>query len=126
MSCKVLIIEDDPLLLSIIAGAFARQGFETLSASDGEAGTKIFDAEQPALVVTDIVMPGKEGIATIIELKRAGRPPKIIAISGGGRIANDDFLRWAKHLGADEVMAKPFRMAALVAAGEGLLAAAVN
>jgi len=122
MKTKILVIEDDPFLLPIIAGAFERGGYQALSACEGEAGMRIFHAERPPLVVTDIVMPGQEGIATIIALKGAPRPPKVIAISGGGRITNDHFLRWAKHLGADEVMAKPFQMAALIAVGQQLLA----
>lgn len=122
MASKVLIIEDDTYLLPVIAEAFNRGGFETLSANDGNAGMRIFHAERPVLVVTDIVMADKEGLATIIELKKNPSPPKVIAISGGGRIAGSHVLRWAKHLGADEVMAKPFQMAALVAAARQLLA----
>jgi DNA-binding response OmpR family regulator len=122
MASKVLIIDDDPHLLPMIADAFNRGGFETLSADDGAAGMRLFNAEGPVLVVTDIVMADKEGLETIIELKKNPSPPKVIAISGGGRIAGSDFLRWAKHLGADEVMAKPFQMAALVATARQLLA----
>lgn len=122
MTSKVLIIEDDPHLLPVIAEAFSRGGFATLSADDGAAGMRIFNAECPVLVVTDIVMAEKEGLATIIELKANPSPPKVIAISGGGLIAGSTVLRWAKHLGADEVMAKPFQMAALVAAARQLLA----
>jgi DNA-binding response OmpR family regulator len=121
VSPKVLVIEDDIYLLRLIAAAFERCGFEALSAFDGDMGMRIFNTEQPQLVVADIIMPGKEGIATIIELKGAVRPPKVIAISGGGRLPNNDCLRWAKCLGADEVMAKPFQMTALVAAGQALL-----
>lgn len=119
---KVLVIDDDAALLPMIAEAFRRNGFEALSAHDGNAGMRMFNAEQPVLVVTDIVMPDKEGIATILELKRNANPPKVIAISGGGRIAGDCCLRWASHLGADAVMAKPFQMSALVAAAQQLLA----
>ena len=122
MASKILIIEDDPYLRPMITAAFNRCGFEALSAEDGNSGMRIFNSQGPALVVTDIVMPDKEGIATIIELKRNSAPPKVIAISGGGRIPGCAFLRWAKHLGADEVMAKPFQMSALVATARQLLA----
>ncbi|HEX5776485.1 MAG TPA: response regulator [Caulobacteraceae bacterium] len=122
MPVKVLVIDDDDLLLSLMAAAFRREGFETLSAQDGNAGLRAYNAETPALVVTDIVMPDKEGIATIIELKNRPSPPKVIAISGGGRIPGGCVLRWATHLGADDAMIKPFAMSALVAAGRHLLA----
>ena len=119
---KVLVIDDDPCLLPLMAEAFARRGFRTLSAENGEIGMRIFHEEAPDLVVTDIVMPEKDGIATIIELKRCPIPPKVIAISGGARISSRDCLKWARHLGADETMPKPFRMSALVAAARQLLA----
>lgn len=121
-AATVLVIEDDPYLRPIIAMAFARCGYRTVSACDGCQGMRLFETEAPALVVTDIVMPEKDGIATIIEIKRTCLPAKVIAISGGGSTGNLAYLRWAKDLGADEVMAKPFRMSALVAAGQQLLA----
>jgi len=73
-------------------------------------------------VVTDIVMPDQDGIATILDLKREARPPKLIAISGGGQYGRTCYLEWATHLGADEVLRKPFRMSALVEAASRLLA----
>lgn len=115
----VLVIDDDPALISLMMSAFSRQGFETYSAANGCIGTRLFDAYHPRLVVTDIVMPEKEGIETIMDLKRSVDPPKVIAISGGR--VGCHYLRWAKELGADEVMLKPFPMAALVAAGCRLL-----
>jgi CheY-like chemotaxis protein len=60
-------------------------------------------------------MPEMEGIGAILQIRRKPRPPKIIAISGAGPGGRRDYLSWAKHLGADEVLAKPFRMSQLVA-----------
>lgn len=122
MPPKVLVIDDDPYLLPVMVEALNRCGFAALAAEDGNAGMRMFAAERPALVVTDILMPDKEGLATILDLKRNPSPPKVIAISGGGRLLGNDFLRWAKHLGADEVMAKPFLMSALVATAREVLA----
>jgi len=59
-------------------------------------------------VITDIIMPEQEGIDTIIQIRRERPGIKIVAISGGGRIRNIDFLEMAQSLGADEVIAKPF------------------
>ena len=64
--------------------------------------------EHPDVVITDIIMPEQEGIDTIIQIRRERPGIKIIAISGGGRIRNIDFLEMAQSLGADEVLAKPF------------------
>jgi CheY-like chemotaxis protein len=71
-------------------------------------------AHGPDLVVTDIVMPDIEGIGAIRVIKQSPRPPKVIAISGAGRGRGTDYLSWARHLGADEVLTKPFRMSELL------------
>lgn len=129
MSKSVLVIDDDPRICRLIAMGFERQGYRVFEAANGRAGLKLFNAHHPDLVVTDILMPEMEGIATIMEMKKAGPSltkgaPKIIAISGGGRLVGREFLKWARHLGADDVMAKPFRISALVAMAEDLTGAA--
>jgi DNA-binding response OmpR family regulator len=121
MTVKVLVIDDDPALLRLMENAFARCGFQTFAAKDGVQGVRLCDSQRPDLVVTDILMPEKEGIATIIDVKQGVDPPKVIAISGGGLTAGQDFLCWAKELGADRVMLKPFRMSALVVVARELL-----
>jgi len=77
-------------------------------ASDGVRGLRMFRSEQPDLVITDIIMPEKEGIETIREIRGDCPDAKIIAISGGGRIGNMDFLKVAEKVGASEIIAKPF------------------
>ena len=118
---KVIVIDDDPAVRNVIVAAFNRVGCETRWAVDGRAGVKLFN-EQPAhLVVTDIVMPNQEGIETIRLLKGRERPPMVIAISGGGRRGGQDFLHWARHLGADATLPKPFRTSELIAVARTLL-----
>jgi DNA-binding response OmpR family regulator len=67
----------------------------------------MFRSEKPDLVITDIIMPEKEGIQTITEIRREQPDAKIIAVSGGGRVGNTDFLKIARSLGADDAVAKP-------------------
>jgi CheY-like chemotaxis protein len=113
----VLVVEDDPDLLHLMTQAFVRAGFKTHGARNGREGLRVLGALQPDLMVTDIVMPDMEGIATIIEAKRCSPGARVIAISGGGKYGrSDSFLRWAKELGADEVLAKPFAMSSLIVA----------
>ena len=114
MTKSVLVIDDDPRICQLICRGFEQKGYSVFQASNGRAGLKIFHAEQPDLVITDILMPEMEGIETIMQLRSAAWTPKIIAISGGGRLVGREFLKWARHLGADEVLAKPFRVSALV------------
>jgi DNA-binding response OmpR family regulator len=112
---RVLLIDDDPALLGLMAHAFAAAGYTTLTAENGRKGLNLVDSYEPDLVVTDIVMPEMEGIGAILQICRRPKPPKIIAISGAGPGGRRDYLSWARHLGADEVLAKPFRMSQLVA-----------
>ncbi|HEY8002662.1 MAG TPA: response regulator [Phenylobacterium sp.] len=121
-SCgKVLLIDDDPALLWLMCQAFAAAGYTTRSAENGRKGLRLLDAYQPDLVVTDIVMPELEGIGAILQIRRKPRPPKIIAISGAGPTGRRNYLSWAKHLGADAVLAKPFRMSQIVALSNRLI-----
>jgi DNA-binding response OmpR family regulator len=115
-SCgKVLLIDDDLALLALMAHAFSAAGYTTLTAENGRKGLRLLDAYKPDLVVSDFVMPEMEGIGAILQMRRKPQPPKIIAISGAGPGGRRDYLSWAKHLGADEVLAKPFRMSQIVA-----------
>jgi DNA-binding response OmpR family regulator len=120
-SGKVLLIDDDAVLLGLMAEAFTAAGYTTLTAENGRKGLRLLDTYQPDLVVTDIVMPEMEGIGVILQMRRKPRPPKIIAISGAGPGGRRDYLSWAKHLGADEVLAKPFRMSQIVALSNRLI-----
>jgi CheY-like chemotaxis protein len=66
-------------------------------------------------------MPEMEGIGAILQMRRKPQPPKIIAISGAGPGGRREYLSWAKHLGADEVLAKPFRMSQILAVAHRLV-----
>jgi CheY-like chemotaxis protein len=119
----VLVVEDDAKLLELMTSAFERAGFAVHGAENGRRAIQLLDRVGPDLLVTDIVMPEMEGIATMMGV-RARRPDvAVIAISGGGAYGRGDtYLGWAGQLGADEVLSKPFRMSALIAAARGVLA----
>ena len=114
MSKKVLIVEDEPELLALMGDAFRKADIEVYLAGNGETGLELFDSIQPDLVITDIVMPAKEGVSLIIDIKRSPYNVPVVAISGGGARGCKDYLRWAKELGADLVLQKPFRMSVLL------------
>lgn len=116
-----LVVDDDPMVRDVVARTLGAAGYDVVCANNGTEAVKRF-AESPCpIVVTDIVMPEKEGIETIIELKRLDPAVKILAISGGGRERGKEFLRYASRLGANAVLSKPFRKAELLEIIAGFL-----
>jgi len=111
---KILIIDDDNQFREMLHEMVKREGYIVFSALDGAEGMKIFKQEKPDLVITDIIMPEKEGLETILELKKNVPEVKIIAISGGGRSHPGDYLLTAKYFGADKTLAKPFSKSELL------------
>jgi CheY-like chemotaxis protein len=89
----VLVIEDDDEMRQTICRALRRVGFDTVEAANGRDGIQLATSHQPALVITDIGMPGQDGIETIVELRRTGAGPLIIAMSGMTGRAGFDPLR---------------------------------
>jgi DNA-binding response OmpR family regulator len=106
---KILIIDDDALIRRLIARVLGDEGHDVTVAQDGNDGLKQFRVERPALVISDILMPEKEGIETILEIRREAPSIPILAISGG-----DTFLDIATKLGASGSLSKPFRNAELI------------
>ena len=113
---KILIIDDNNQFREMLHEMVEREGYTVFSALDGAEGMKIFRQEKPELVITDIIMPEKEGLETILELKKMVPEVKIIAISGGGRSHPGDYLRTAKYFGASRTLAKPFSKNELLSA----------
>jgi DNA-binding response OmpR family regulator len=118
----ILVIDDDRAVLHSLAAVLEAEGFNVLMADDGIAGMRVFHQRRPDIVVTDIIMPNQEGIETIVQMRRSRPDMKIIAMSGGGRIGNMDFLSIAQGLGANTTLAKPFDPDELTAAVHDLLA----
>ena len=107
----ILIIDDESMIRESLSNLFTREGYSVEVAVDGADGLKKFSENPARVVVTDIVMPEKEGIETISELRTRYPDVRIIAISGGGRRGNVQFLDIARKLGADAALAKPFTRA---------------
>ena len=112
---SVLMIDDDPVVCAVVKGVLESEGFAVCSAGDAQTGLNRFAELNPDLVIVDILLPGKEGIATILELREANPDARILAITGGGSFAAGDVLRIAELLGADNSLKKPFQPAELLA-----------
>jgi CheY-like chemotaxis protein len=108
MSAHILVIDDDPIVLSMVEAMLVDLGHHVTTACDGQAGMNLFRAAQPDLVITDIMMPMKDGFETIVEIKRLRPDAKIIAMSGGGTMGRRTLLDIAVALGATQKLRKPF------------------
>lgn len=105
---RILVVDDEDLVRLTLRQMLEAAGHVVFEAANGRQGVAL-QAEQPVdLVLTDIIMPEQEGIETIVQLRRKNPKLKIIAISGGGRMKNMDFLKIAANVGADATLAKPF------------------
>ena len=104
---KILIIDDDPSILTMLKRMLEKAGYEVDTAGNGSEGLKKIENFPPDLLVTDIVMPEKEGLELICYLKGKNPELKIVAISGGGRFNYEGYLTGAKLLGADLIFQKP-------------------
>jgi DNA-binding response OmpR family regulator len=111
---RILIIDDDVRICRLMAKTLVGAGHEVIEAFDGDEGLRLFRDRHPAIVITDILLPKRDGIATILELRREAPAIAIIAISGGGYGYGVDYLDFARKLGADRVLPKPFKLAELV------------
>jgi len=118
---KILVLDDEPSILLMIKKMLEKAGHEVDTAINGKEGMLLFDKNKPDLVISDIIMPEKEGLETIFELRRMYPDLKIIAISGGGRIGPDGYLPGAKLLGANMVFQKPLDQKEFVNAVNQLL-----
>lgn len=105
---KILIVDDEEQLRDVLKTVLQDEGHEVVEADNGNAAMEQFRQTPTELIITDIVMPDKEGLETIIDFRRTYPHVKIIAMSGGGRTSPQDYLDMAKKLGAAEVIAKPF------------------
>jgi CheY-like chemotaxis protein len=110
---KVLVIDDDPGFRRMVSLVLTRAQHIVIEAEDGNLGLLRFVEEKPDLVISDIVMPGKEGIETIREIRALSPATPIIAMSGGGANIGLEYLDAAGKLGASSILAKPFRPADL-------------
>lgn len=106
----IVIADDDPTLRAIGEELLADEGYRILQAADGDEALRLIGSEPVDLIVLDMLMPNKDGLETIIELRRRQSDIRILAISSGGRMDIDSLLKPALAFGADRIMSKPLRI----------------
>jgi CheY-like chemotaxis protein len=105
---SVLVIDDDETIRVLLRTILEREGYRVVDAPDGDKGLRQYQESPTDVVITDLIMPGKEGIETIRDLRKKFPHVKIIAVSGGGRIGPESYLKMAKGVGALRTLSKPF------------------
>jgi CheY-like chemotaxis protein len=108
---RILIVDDEDDVRFTLVKALKSLNHEIYQATDGNAALALLAEQSIDLIVTDIFMPNREGLETILEIRMNWPDVKLVAISGGGRIRNTEFLEIAEKFGADLVLKKPFSMA---------------
>lgn len=110
---KILIIDDEESTRIMLRRLLEREGHTVFAAEDGKAGLRMFQETGCDLVVTDILMPEKDGLELILTLRNQNPAVKIVAMSGGGKTGALDFLSLAKTFGAVATLSKPIEKEAL-------------
>jgi DNA-binding response OmpR family regulator len=117
---NILVVEDEIEVQRLIAMRLEQRGHGVTVASTGRQAIPAFDAAAFDVVVCDVLLPDGDGLDVMAHVRRRSNPPRLVAISGGGRFASADYCRTiAMETGADLALLKPFKTGELVAAVEG-------
>lgn len=118
---KILILDDDPDVLHLLRTVLRNAGHHVQTGADGRIGIRHFERFKPDLVITDIVMPERDGMEVIVQMRAADPSLPIVAISGNAATDQGGYLRIAGRLGANRTLSKPFRPSELIEAVNELL-----
>lgn len=107
---KILIVDDEPHMRLLVSSMLESSKHELLTAENGEAALEILRSELVDVVITDLIMPEKNGIDLILEIRQIAPEVKIVAMSGGGGLSGRfDYLPLANLIGATNILRKPFK-----------------
>ena len=119
--CSILVVDDEPGIRDLLSMMLEVAGHSVVTAEDGLQAPKVLASTPVDIVITDLLMPERDGLEFITEVRKKYPNLKIIAMSGGGHIARDSYLRIAKNFGAHLLLEKPFTQAGVLAAVETVL-----
>ncbi len=120
---KILVVDDEAAIREMLQDMLGREGHEVTTAENGQHALSLFLEDQADIVITNILMPEKEGLETIRELREMCPGVKIIAMSGGGQLGTISYLDVARSFGAMETLTKPFTRQRLIDALHDVLGA---
>src|SRR5258708_1888999 len=104
----ILLVDDDDTLADTLTTMLRRSGYDVMRARDGKEAFRLLSLETFDLVLTDVVMPNMDGFELIMKVRQLHADITFIAMSGSGPGGLADYLRIARHLGAGQVLEKPF------------------
>jgi DNA-binding NtrC family response regulator len=120
-ACSILIVDDEPGIRELLCIMLEAAGHSVSTAEDGVQAPKVMASRPIDLVITDLLMPERDGLEFITEVRKKYPKVRIIAMSGGGHIARDSYLRIAKTFGAHYILEKPFNQASVLGAIDSVL-----
>lgn len=118
---RILVVDDDFEFSDLIQSILEAEGHIVEAIPDGSKVISKFRSAPYEIIVLDLIMPNKDGLEVLIELKKLNLHPKVIAVSGGGYGNAADYLSWAKTLGVDFTLQKPFSKDEFLAAVQACL-----
>ena len=110
MAAPILVVDDDPKIVSLVKTYLEREGFRVVTAPDGKAALQAFNEFHPGLIVLDLMLPELDGLALMRIIRERSAVP-IVMLSARGAVADRVY---GIHEGADDYLAKPFSPAELV------------
>ncbi|MDO9511452.1 MAG: response regulator [Bacteroidales bacterium] len=105
---NILVVDDDLAIREVLLNALSKRGYNVVVAEDGAIAIKELSLHPFDLVITDIIMPERDGVELLFTIRRHYPHIKTIAMSAGGRILAEDLLQMARNIGAFAIMHKPF------------------
>jgi DNA-binding NtrC family response regulator len=118
---NILVIDDEPSVLDVLRKILQLEGYEVITAANGEEGLELFRQFPCDLVITDMVMPVKDGLQTILDLRKEKPDIPVVAMSGGGTISKERYLAIAGYLDKVITIPKPFSVESITGAVTTLL-----
>jgi len=111
---QILLVDDDAIFLALLNEFLITSGYDVIQVADGNAAINAFSDYSPDLIITDIVMPGIDGIELLTSLRKNNPNVKVIVMSGGNNGHAGAYLGIAENLGADAALNKPFKLPKLL------------
>jgi DNA-binding NtrC family response regulator len=120
---SILVVDDEEDVRDVLQGILESADYRVTTAADGNEASKLLAAEKFSIVLTDLLMPDRDGIEVVGELRKKYPSTPVIVMSGGGRMRHVEYLKMAKTFGAHAVLEKPFKSEQLLTTIATLLAA---